>query len=79
MMLVCGIWQTTISTIANEVDFSYRLAQVVLTGLRMRWVCVKFHDFLLMIKGSAGSAAVLGGKTNHIHSAVTLIIRPHTM
>ena len=78
-LLVCGSWQTAISKVANEVGISYGSAQAVLTGLWMRWVCGKFHSCLLINKGSAGSATILGQKKNHIHSAAMLIIRPWTM
>jgi hypothetical protein len=65
---MCGSWHTAISKVANEVGISYGSAQAVLTGLRMRRVCGKFHNCLLINKGSAGSATILGKKKKKSHS-----------
>jgi hypothetical protein len=64
--------------VVNEVGILYGSAQKILTEvLWMREDCAKFvHDGWQMIKGSA---AILGGKTNHNHSTATVFARHHTL
>jgi len=64
--------------VVNEARILCGSAKTILTAELWMRRCVQslFHNGRLVIKVSA---AILGGKTNHIHSTATVFAKPHTL